>query len=257
MVKRRKRKKKPSLLKKLAIWIISGVVVLSVLFLYPYTNKKIQQLYSWYNSLKDYPGPPPGYDIHGIDVSKYQALINWEKVAEDGNIKFAFIKATEGEKLKDFTFKRNWKQCKKYGIKRGAYHFFRPEIRGKLQAENFLSVVDFEKGDLLPVLDIEVEPTGSRAIWYNNIDEWLKIVEKRTGRKPIIYSSRQFHSDFLQKRYSKYPLWVANYYRKSLNPDLKWKIWQHSDKARVEGIIGPVDHNVFNGDESELGSISF
>lgn len=60
---------------------------------------------------------PANYTIHGIDVSRWQARIDWQRVAKmrDNGIRlqFAFIKATEGEKLVDPYFSRNWRQSHK------------------------------------------------------------------------------------------------------------------------------------------------
>ena len=85
---------------------------------------------------------PNGYYCYGIDISRYQADIEWEKLkvltdahgrttnsinlAKDiRNISYVFIKATEGNSLKDKYFKRHWENAGKCGIRRGAYHFFR------------------------------------------------------------------------------------------------------------------------------------
>src|ERR1043165_9900015 len=55
---------------------------------------------------------PIRYSIHGIDVSKYQNVIDWESVRQmkvnDVQINFAFIKATEGLGNEDALFQRNW-----------------------------------------------------------------------------------------------------------------------------------------------------
>ena len=71
---------------------------------------------------------PVNYEIHGIDVSRYQYNIDWKAVEamQDQEVKigFAFIKATEGVSLKDKKFRKNWEECKNVDIKRGAYHFF-------------------------------------------------------------------------------------------------------------------------------------
>lgn len=199
---------------------------------------------------------PEGYELHGIDVSHYQQHIDWSIVNEQNLISFAIIKATEGNHFTDHYFNRNWKETKRNGIKRGAYHFFRPEVSGKEQAELYLSVVDFEEGDFAPVLDIEIVPEKGRDQWYKDIDAWLQTVEKETGKKPIIYSGRSFYTDFLQKRYSEYPIWIANYKRKDL-PMEEWHLWQHTETAKMRGISGPVDHNVFNGTEADLAALCF
>ena len=79
------------------------------------------------------------FEIHGLDVSHYQARINWEEVVKN-DIRFTFVKATEGEEMKDSLFAGNWKALKRVGIKRGAYHFFRPTISASKQARNFMAV---------------------------------------------------------------------------------------------------------------------
>ena len=102
---------------------------------------------------------PENYLIHGIDVSKYQEIISWESVKEmkvrNVQLGFVFIKATEGIVNTDPQFKRNWKKSKQAGMIRGAYHFFLATKDGREQAENFISMVDLEEGDLPPVVDIE------------------------------------------------------------------------------------------------------
>ena len=102
---------------------------------------------------------PADYSVHGIDVSRYQRLIDWPSVkammVDDIRISFAFIKATEGNVNEDRYFSRNWKNAKAADVTRGAYHFFIATKNGKTQAENFISTVDLEPGDLPPVLDVE------------------------------------------------------------------------------------------------------
>lgn len=77
---------------------------------------------------------PGNYSIHGIDVSKYQHIIDWESVksmnVNDVRIRFAFIKATEGNMNVDRYFKRNWRRTKNASLTRGAYHFF---LRRKME----------------------------------------------------------------------------------------------------------------------------
>jgi len=246
-----------SFLKYLGIFILFCCLCFAALMLYKPARRNVQKFISMINFGINDTRPPEGFPIHGIDVSIYQLWIDWETVSEQNLIKFAFIKATEGEDLVDKAFKRNWRKTKQHGIKRGAYHFFRQEKGGRVQALNYLSTVDFEKGDLAPVLDIEVFNGASKEKWYRDIDTWLRIVEEKTGKRPIIYSGVAFYRLHLESRYKNYPLWVANYNRKKLRSGLKWHFWQHTDRAKIKGIAGPVDHNVFNGPESEMNELSF
>ena len=200
---------------------------------------------------------PPGFEVHGIDVSHYQNKIDWKIVGEQKKIKFVFIKATEGISKLDRKFKKNWEGAKSNRIKRGAYHYFRPKLSGIEQAKFYLSVVDFKKGDLYPVLDLEENPNTSIKLFYEEIDAWLKIVELETGKKPILYASRKYYTSYLEKRYPNHHLWVANYNTLKNPLKGKWKFWQHTKKARISGISGRVDHNVFNGSENDLLAMSF
>lgn len=200
---------------------------------------------------------PGGYSIHGIDVSKYQHLIAWDGVkkmkVQDIQLGFAFIKATEGTTNTDPQFKRNWKKSKEAGLVRGAYHFFIASRDGKAQAKNFIDEVTLEEGDFPPVLDVEQLNGTSVAQLKREAKEWLDIIEEHYGVKPIIYTNVDFYNRYLGSGFDEYPLWVAHYYQPA-QPRISrgWVLWQHSDKGRVNGIVSPVDFNVFNGDSAEF-----
>ncbi len=203
---------------------------------------------------------PDSYEIHGIDVSKYQSFIDWPSVKEmkvnNVHISFAFIKATEGLGNVDKQFKRNWKKAAEAGVIRGAYHFFLATKSGKMQAKNFISKVELKPGDLPPVLDIEqlygVKPEKMRK----EVQDWLTVVEDYYKVKPIIYTYVNFYSRFLQGEFDNYPLWAAHYLEKD-KPRItrSWSFWQHNERGRVNGITKPVDFNVFNGDGSDFDNL--
>lgn len=196
---------------------------------------------------------PLGYKIHGIDVSSYQGNIHWPAVAQmqaqDVQIKFAFIKATEGLKFVDKKYTRNWQKAKETNITRGAYHFFIATRSGRLQAQNFIKTVKLEPGDLPPVLDVE-ELYGVRAdSMRSRVAAWLQAVEKAYNVKPVIYTSASFYKNFLGHDFDDYPLWVAHYFVKE-KPGVAdgWSFWQHNATGKVNGIRTRVDFNVFSGD---------
>jgi lysozyme len=196
---------------------------------------------------------PTNYSVHGIDVSKYQHVIDWESVkamnVENVRLSFAFIKATEGNVNEDRYFARNWKKARDANMTRGAYHFFLATKSGKTQAENFISSVSLEPGDLPPVLDIE-QTYGVPAVKLRQrVREWLATVEHFYGVKPIIYTNVDFYRLYLESEFDDYPLWVAHYLNKG-RPRIyrDWHFWQYSETGRVNGILSKVDFNVFNGD---------
>ncbi|NVN93713.1 MAG: glycoside hydrolase family 25 protein [Bacteroidetes bacterium] len=210
-------------------------------------------------NLKHFGIPIPGkYAVHGIDVSRYQDYIDWKEVkkmkVDSIKISFAFIKATEGKCRIDRFFSINWENAKKNQIIRGAYHFYRPQVSSKLQAENFISNVKLEKGDLPPVLDIETLVTGYQVDnTIRGIKNWLKVIEKAYHVKPIIYTNIDFYNNYLtDEGLGDYPLWIAHYYQEKVRLNQIWYFWQHNDKGKVNGIKGEVDFNVFNGNMEDL-----
>ena len=224
--------------------------------------------YDWWKSRKSrfvrYPAfgisIPENYLIHGIDVSRYQQNISWESVkkmkVKNVQLGFVFIKATEGIVNTDPQFKRNWKKSKQAGMVRGAYHFFLATKDGREQAQNFISMVDLEEGDLPPVVDIEQTYGVNSAILKKELKEWLDVIEYYYKAKPIIYTSVSFYSKYLGKEFNSYPLWAAHYYQYDTpRIDRNWDFWQHSEEGRVNGILSKVDFNVFNGDSLQFRSI--
>ena len=202
---------------------------------------------------------PAGYSIYGIDVSHYQELIDWKKVAKmkinGKRINFAFIKATQGTELIDPYFKNNWKHSISNGIKRGVYHYFNPEEDGNLQAEFFLKNIQLLKGDMNPVVDIEKINNVDDRIMRVQLKNWLVRVQKATNKVPIIYTNPSFYNKYLLGDFDEYPLWVSHY-TDADSPSAKrdWQFWQHSEKARINGINGCVDFNVFNGDSTSFSN---
>jgi lysozyme len=203
---------------------------------------------------------PLEYEIHGIDVSKYQDRISWESVrdmhVEDIKLGFAFMKATEGANNTDAFFKRNWKKAKDAGIVRGAYHYFIATKSGKLQAKNFIDRVELNSGDLPPVLDVEQTFNVSATQLRKEIKAWLDAVEIYYNVRPIIYTYVDFYERYLKGYFDDYPLWVAHYlqpHQPRISRD--WAFWQHSEQGRVDGIFSRVDFDVFNGDSAAFRAL--
>ncbi len=195
-----------------------------------------------------------GYEIHGIDVSHYQKEIDWEMVMSQ-DIDFVYIKASEGQEMKDKRFTENWKALGQQEVRRGAYHFFRPTINARKQAENYTNFVKLKKGDLPPALDVEVVDGASPEKLREGVQIWLTTVEKAYGIRPIIYTNQDFYHDHLHGYFDEYPLWIARYNKRkspALKGKRKWTFWQYGNRGRLDGIEGNVDFNVFHGDSLAL-----
>jgi lysozyme len=198
-----------------------------------------------------------GYEVHGIDLSHYQSTVQWDTVAKQG-ISFAFVKATEGKQHTDALFRQNWLQMQQHGIKRGAYHFFRPSVNGEVQARNFMESVEMTYGDLPPVLDVETDDDLPREVVVREMKEWLYWVELKYSIKPIIYTHYKFYNKFIAGEFDKYPIWIAKYGGEPprLGAGVRWWFWQYGNRGKLEGIDGYVDFNVFYSTKEELDRIS-
>lgn len=190
--------------------------------------------------------------LFGLDVSEYQGKIEWNKLGKIEDtfaLSFVFIRATAGKDKIDSEFKRNWNGAKKNDIIRGAYHYYRPNENSILQANNFIKTVHLNKGDFPPVLDIEKLPKSQSLDSLKvGLRRWLTKIEKHYKIKPIIYSGESYYNDFLKREFSDYPFWIANYNIWKKKPEKEWLLWQFTEKAKVEGVEGMIDLNVFNGD---------
>ena len=205
---------------------------------------------------------PQGYSIHGIDISHYQGVIDWDKLSEatvDGNsLKFVIIKSTEGTSSLDENFNDNFFQARKYGFIRGAYHFWSNQSDARAQANYFLKKVRLQKGDLRPVLDIEHKPKNkSVEDFQRDVLTWLHIVENKYHVKPILYTYYKFKEQYLSAPvFDDYPYWIAHYYVEKVEYKGPWKFWQHTDAGKLDGIKGYVDLNIYNGSYYELRKLT-
>jgi lysozyme len=182
--------------------------------------------------------------IHGIDVSKWQGTIDWKKVAA-ADVRYAFIKATEGIGYVDPMLHRNARGADAVGLKVGLYHFLRPDNTNPLvEAAHFVETIRALPYEWI-VCDVEDSKgeEASRVIGYTLA--WLLQVEKLTGKKPIVYTYVSFANQYLKDSLINWPLWIAHYNVEQPGETAwpKWICWQSTDKGTVDGITGHVDYN--------------
>lgn len=198
--------------------------------------------------------------MKGCDISHWDGDIDWPGLKKT-DIRFLFIKATQGTEYVDPKFKENWSSAKHYEFYRGAYHFYQPNEDPKKQAEHFLSVVQNEKGDIIPTLDIEIAHGVSREKLTEDVGIWIKTVQEALGRPPMIYTDKAFWDKSIDRSFSHCPLWIAEW-ETGHDPYLprgwkQWVFWQYSATGSVNGIPearGKVDLDYFHGHPQELKS---
>lgn len=196
----------------------------------------------------------------GIDVSKHNGKINWKKVSADKNIKFVYIKASEGATMGDRRYAYNICEARKAGIKAGSYHFFTYRRTAKDQFENFRERIDKKQQDLVPMIDVEEKGNRGcdRAKLQTTLKELMELMKAEYGKYPLLYSGHQFYNTYLAPEFNKYYLFLARY--GGSKPHVKggghWNIWQYSETGHIDGIKGKVDLDCFAPGTS-LRDISF
>lgn len=200
------------------------------------------------------------YPIRGVDVSHYQGEINWEQMAKE-DIRFAYIKATEGSSHKDEKFDQNWNGAQTTDLRIGAYHFFSLDSSGLGQAQNFCETVVPVDNMLPPVVD--VEPYGGYSDPYaldkekmlSELGIFLENVETYYSMKPMIYTTEEWLS-VIQEQFAEYDVWIRDVYGKP-DASINWTFWQFSNRHVLSGYSGAeryIDMNVFCGDEMEFNN---
>ncbi|KQV84243.1 GH25 family lysozyme [Rhizobium sp. Root1220] len=199
--------------------------------------------------------------VHGVDVSRWQGDIDWATLQGQG-ANFVYIKATDGGDHLDPMFRKNWRNAKQAGLKRGAYHFFYWCRTAGEQADWFIRNVPREAGALPPVIDVEWngESSCKRQPSRQHVLEKMKVfmdkLERHYGQRPIIYTAPDFYRDNLRGEFLDYPFWLRSVavHPAKIYPGRKWIFWQYSGSGLSHGVDGRIDLNVFHGSETQWHS---
>ncbi len=181
--------------------------------------------------------------VFGLDISKHQGKIDWAIVDTQSKhpIEFIIVRATMGNNGKDAKFSHNFKKAKAAQFIVGAYHYYRPNQNSREQAANYIKEVKLEKGDFVPILDIEKcsKVQGMDSL-RAGIKRWLMLVEQEYKVTPILYTGYKFYVDYIKpyKEFNKYPLWVAAYSEAKRDDKVVQNahIHQFSECVRVPGM---------------------
>jgi len=202
--------------------------------------------------------PWAGARVQGVDVSHHQGAIDWRALASD-DVRFAYIKATEGGDHVDTRFAFNWEQAGAAGLYRGAYHFFTLCQPGAAQAANFMAVVPSAPGALPHALDMEhMGPCREGTTISDVVGEmriWLDLVEAHYGARPLIYTTREFHDAHLRDVTGE-RFWIRSISVRPRFREHEWVVWQHHNRGHKNGVSGPIDLNAFRGDAAALAAFA-
>lgn len=216
--------------------------------------------------------------VYGIDLSRYQHeagkktyAIDWDRLRitslgtgrrvsgqVDYPVSYIYLKATQGTRITNKYYGSDLRQARSHGIPVGSYHFYSAKYKGAEQASWFLRMAWIASTDLPPVLDLEpseaeVKEMGGEEEMFRQVLIWLRTVEQKCGKKPVLYVGQQFVNDHLihaPEALRNYDVWIARY--GEYKPYVHLLHWQLTPYGRVRGIHGEVDVNVFNGTRTQF-----
>lgn len=191
----------------------------------------------------------------GIDVSKWNGEIDWDKVKNDG-IEFVMIRcgyrgSVTGALVEDPMFLQNIKGAKASGLKVGVYFFTQAvnEVEAVEEASMVLALCDGISLDYPVIIDSEGAGGNGRAddldIETRTLvcDAFCKTVEN-AGYTAGVYASRSWYNQKLDTdKLNDYKIWLAEYRKTPLYSGY-YDMWQYTSKGTVKGINGKVDLNI-------------
>lgn len=185
----------------------------------------------------------------GIDVSKWQGNIDFEKVKKAG-CEFVIIKAggsyIDGTLYTDPNFEENIENALKNNLKVGVY--FNSDGNSiemaKKEIEYTLELIKDYNIELGIAYDWEnFTNFNTFNISLHTLNEMANIFleeAKKNNYKPILYSSKYYLENIWNKNY---PIWVAQYADKNTYEG-EYIMWQQCSDGRIDGINAYVDIDI-------------
>ena len=245
-------------------WLILTVLIVFIPFAFRIVRMTPVKKIHFFTAVEDYENldkssfEKNGIRTFGLDISHHQGYIDWDSVAASKHpIQFIFIRATNGTRILDREFHRNWEESRGKSFLRGVYHYYRPSQNSTNQFNFFKSHVYLRKGDLPPVLDMEENSWFGRDNLLRGVKNWLALAENHYGVKPINYTNRDFYLRYFNtKDFKPYHFWIAAYSGRQRVADIPWTFHQYTEQMYVKGIEGKVDGDDFNGDRKALEKLT-
>ena len=179
--------------------------------------------------------------IPGIDVSEYQGVIDWEKVAAAG-IKYAVLRAITKEGV-DKQFERNYQNARAAGLKVGAYAFCydKSVTQAKARAKRLLELLGARSLELPVFYDLEwtaMERMAKETITEIAIAFSEEIRTNSNYRTGLYMNMTWYRNHVIPEKLKDYDLWIASQKNKPVDGIAGQ---QYSWTGRIAGIRGNVD----------------
>lgn len=191
----------------------------------------------------------------GIDVSKWNGDIDWDKVKNAG-VEYAIVRAgyrgsKTGSLVEDPYFATNMKGAAASGVPVGIYFFTQAvnEVEAVEEASVVISLIREYKIDYPVFIDTEGAGGNGRADGLDPetrtlVCEAFCRTVKNAGYDAGVYASRNWYNNNLYtERLDDYIIWLAEYRSVPLYQGY-YQMWQYTSKGKIDGIDGNVDMNI-------------
>ena len=225
------------------------------------TNKKVTGLRSIDGKLYyfDANGVKQDNVTFGIDVSKYQSGLDWNKIKKSG-VSFVIIRigyrgyGAAGNLVKDPMFEEHFTNARNAGLKVGVYFFTQAvnEAEAQEEADGCNWALNGRMLDYPIFYDTEAStaPGGTGRADGLGVEDRTKCAiafcerVKELGYKPGVYASTTWYRKRVNYNTlrSRYTIWNAHY-GVSASP-IGCDLWQGTEKARINGYSGELDANI-------------
>lgn len=199
-------------------------------------------------------GDPP---YRFVDVSRYQGLIDWAKVAAAG-YKGAMLKTVSTNRRLskradglyiDPTFETNYRNARAAGLDVGVYYYTYATSEAMADAELALVREAVRGKELTMPVALDMEDETLAVLKPNDLTNLaayhLEQIEKM-GFFAQLYTYTSYanvHLD-MARLAGRWGIWLADYTGKTPNVTFNYNAHQHTSKGSVPGITGNVDLNV-------------
>lgn len=176
----------------------------------------------------------------GIDISKYQGNVDFERVKNSG-IQFIIMRCGTGYggPGMDSKFTQYSSECERLGIPYGVYYISYAKTVEEAQAEakNCIEIVKGHKLAYGVWYDLETYHSSVASLLAITFCDMLEDAGYYCG----IYASRSYFQSYLNdSSLDVYARWVAEW-GDSCNYNKDYYIWQYTSSGSVDGISGRVD----------------
>lgn len=192
----------------------------------------------------------------GIDVSKWNGEIDWDKVKNAG-VEYAIVRAgyrgaVSGSLVEDPYFTANMKGAAASGMPVGIYFFTQAvnEVEAVEEASAVLSLIREYQIEYPVFIDTEGAGGNGRADGLDPetrtlvCEAFCRTIEN-AGYKAGVYASRNWYNNNLYtERLENYFIWLAEYRSVPLYQGY-YQMWQYTSKGKIDGVSGNVDMNIY------------